>query len=425
MLTNLSNKFQYRDNRLFIEDIELGEIANKVGTPCYIYSASAIRERYRQYARAFLIAGLEAEIFYAVKACSNLEIIRLLANEGAGADVVSGGELLRAIKADVPAHNIVFAGVGKTKHEIGLGLKSGIRAFNVESEPELRLIERVAEQLGLSARISLRLNPGVNPHTHAYITTGQRGNKFGISYEQALELARYATKSPYLWLVGVQCHIGSQLHELEPIGESITRLVDLAQTIEKQNNCALEYLDIGGGLGVAYKLSEEQAASPEALAQLVANALAKYGRNWKILTEPGRWIVAEAGALLTEVLFLKRDSETNFAIVDAAMNDLIRPSLYQAYHEIAPLVEPLNSDLISYDVVGPVCESGDFLAQNRALPLLEEGMKLAILGAGAYGFSMSSNYNSRPRAAEILVEENNWRIIRSRETFEDLIRGEG
>ncbi|NWJ45589.1 MAG: diaminopimelate decarboxylase [Chloroflexi bacterium] len=425
MPINLPNKFEYRDNHLFIDNIELGEIANKVGTPCYVYSASAICERYRQYTRAFLIAGLEAEIFYAVKACSNLEIIRLLANEGAGADVVSGGELLRAMKAGVPAHKIVFAGVGKTAKEIELGLKSGIRAFNVESEPELRLIERLAKQLSLHARISLRLNPGVDPHTHAYITTGQRGNKFGISYEQALELARYATNSPYLWLVGVQCHIGSQLHELEPISEAANRLAELAQTVERQNNCALEYLDIGGGLGVAYRLAEEQAASPEALAQLVATTLARYGRNWKILAEPGRWLVAEAGTLLTEVLFLKSDTETTFAIVDAAMNDLIRPSLYQAYHEIVPLVEPLNSDLINYDVVGPVCESGDFLAQNRALPLLEEGMKLAILSAGAYGFSMSSNYNSRPRAAEILVEGDNWRSIRARETFEDLIRAEG
>jgi len=421
--------FSYREGQLYLEELKLSEIAREVGTPCFVYGANVLRQNYQRYTTAFAEAGLDLSVCYALKACSNLAVVRLFGEEGAGADVVSGGELFRALKAGIASDKIVFAGVGKTSAEIEMGLNAGIRAFNVESEPELELIEQRAKALERIARVSMRVNPDVEAHTHHYITTGKKANKFGMPVAQVTRLAGRVAKSPYLRLVGLQSHIGSQLLEVEPLAEALRVVAGLALKIERDENIALDYLDIGGGLGVAYNLREEQTASPEKLAALVKEVLADYPKSWPLLCEPGRWLVANAGVLLTEVLYLKEDgsddeNSPHFAIVDAAMNDLIRPSLYQAYHEIVPLQLEPDRELTNYEIVGPVCESGDFLAHARPLPGLQAGEKLAILGAGAYSFSMSSNYNSRGRAAEVLVDGTNWKIIRSRETYEDLVRGE-
>jgi diaminopimelate decarboxylase len=422
--TLLPPQFAYKNNQLWLEQVNLAEVAAQVGTPTYVYSAGAIRENYQTYTHAFKEAGLKLQLCYALKACSNLAVVGLLAKEGAGADVVSGGELYRALKAGVTHDKIVFAGVGKTVPEIDMALKTGVKAFNVESEAELYLIEQRAMAVGLNARVSFRLNPNVEAHTHHYITTGRDYNKFGLSPELVKKLAKYATKSPHLWLVGVQCHIGSQLLEIAPLGQAVAVLANLALEIEQENNIMLEYLDIGGGLGIAYNQREEQTASPVVLAQTVAAELAKFKRQWSLVAEPGRWMVGNAGVLLTQTLYLKENDTTRFAIIDAAMNDLIRPALYQAYHEIIPLKLPADAATLEYEVVGPVCESADFLAHGRQLPIISSGDYLAVLGAGAYSFSMSSNYNSRGRAAEVLVENNKWRVIRPRETYEDLIRTE-
>lgn len=422
--TLLPPYFAYQSDQLWLEQVNLTEIAQQVGTPTYVYSAGAIRENYQNYTHAFKEAGLKLQLCYALKANSNLAVVGLLEKLGAGADVVSGGELYRALKAGVSHDKIVFAGVGKTIAEIDMALKSGVRAFNVESEAELYLIEQRATAVGLNARISFRLNPNVEAHTHQYITTGRDYNKFGLSPEVVKKLAKYAAKSPHLWLVGLQCHIGSQLLDVAPIGQAVAVLANLAIEIEQENSIELEYLDIGGGLGIAYNQREEQTASAQALAQTVAAELGKFKHKWPLLAEPGRWIVGNAGVLLTQTLFLKENATAHFVIVDAAMNDLIRPALYQAYHEIVPLNLPTDATTQEYEVVGPVCESADFLAHGRQLPTITSGDYLAVLGAGAYGFTMSSNYNSRGRAAEVLVEDNKWRIIRPRETYEDLIRTE-
>ncbi len=421
--------FSYRHNQLYLEELKLADIAQEVSTPCFVYGSNVLRQNYRRYTTAFAEAGLDLSVCYALKACSNLTVVRLFGEEGAGADVVSGGELFRVLKAGIAPERVVFAGVGKTMAEIDMGLKAGIQAFNVESEPELELIEQRAKALGQVASVSVRVNPDVEAHTHHYITTGKKANKFGLPVSQIKRLAGRISKSSYLRLVGLQSHIGSQLLEVEPLAEALRVVASLALEIEQSENIQLDYLDIGGGLGVAYNLREEQTASPEKLAGLVKEVLADYPKRWPLLAEPGRWLVGNAGVLLTEVLYIKeteaRDNDSPcFAIVDAAMNDLIRPSLYQAYHEIVPLELTLDRELTSYEVVGPVCESGDFLAHGRSLPELCAGEKLALLGAGAYSFSMSSNYNSRGRAAEVLVDGEDWKVIRQRESYEDLVRGE-
>ncbi len=420
--------FAYRKNQLWLEGVKLDEVAAEYGTPCYIYSARGIREAFERYRSGFEAAGLDVTICYAVKANSNLAILRLLQSLGAGADVVSAGELYRALEAGIDPAKIVFAGVGKQRPEIEFALQKGIKAFNVESAGELALIERIALEARLphALGISIRVNPDVEAETHPYITTGKHSNKFGLAIEDAKQLALKVVASPVLKLRGLQMHIGSQLLKVQPIVDAFRRLVALAGEVEAISGQKLEYLDLGGGLGVSY--TGEQPADPAILAQAIAEVLKEAGRSYPLLTEPGRYLVAESGALLTEVLYLKSNEATNFAIVDAAMNDLIRPALYQATHKIVALALPKNSvaesNIQNYEVVGPICESGDWLGRNVALSDLEEGARLAILCAGAYGFTMASNYNSRPRAAEILIDGAQHRLIRRRETLEDLLAAE-
>ncbi len=421
-LNGLPPFFSYREGRLYLEEIPLEEIALGFGTPAYVYSAAALRDTYNCYIRGFAEAGLDLSVCYAVKANSNLSIIRLFGELGAGADVVSGGELYRALKAGISPNRIVFAGVGKTVAEMDYALQQEIGAFNVESASELALLEQRAADLNRIARVSIRVNPDVDAGTHPYITTGRHHNKFGLSPAGALELARLAAASPSLRLVGLQAHIGSQLLQVQPLVESFTRLLSLAAELEAEN-IELEHLDLGGGLGVTY--NDEQPEQPDQLATAIAAVLQEHGvtKKYRLMAEPGRYLTANAGTLLTKVLYLKQEDSTSptFAIVDAAMNDLIRPALYSAKHRIVTLDEAANSSQKTYEVVGPVCESGDFLGHEVPLPKLDEGDRLALLSAGAYGFSMASNYNSRLRPPEILIDGKEARLIRRRETYEDLV----
>lgn len=417
--------FAYREGQLWLEETPLAELAAQYRTPCYVYSARSIREAYKRYWDAFSEAGLRVSICYAVKANSNLAILKLLNALGAGADVVSAGEIYRALQAGIPPSRIVFAGVGKTAAEIDFALDKGIGAFNVESAGELALIARRAEVYHRPARsvaVSIRVNPDVEAGTHPYITTGKHTNKFGLAMDAARELALKVAESTPLRLRGLQMHIGSQLLQVQPVVEAFRRLLALAAEVEELIGHKLDYLDIGGGLGVSY--TGEQPEQPARLARAIAGVLAEAGRSYRLLTEPGRYIVGEAGALLTEVLYLKTNEEVNFAIVDAAMNDLLRPALYQATHKIVPLLKPEAEETGQYEVVGPVCESGDWLGRNVPLVNPREGTQLAILSAGAYGFTMSSNYNSRPRPPEILVDGAQHRLIRRRESFHDLVAAE-
>jgi diaminopimelate decarboxylase len=357
-----------------------------------------------------------------LKANSNLNIIRLFGEMGAGADVVSGGELYRALQAGIKPEQIVFAGVGKTAAEIDYALEQGLGAFNVESESELKLIEKRAASLAKIAPVSLRVNPDVEAHTHHYITTGRQHNKFGLNMEHALELARYAAKSASLRFVGLQSHIGSQLLEVAPLAEAFGRLVELTEKLEEAG-IAVEHLDLGGGIGVTYE--DEQPEQPARLAAAIVEVLKEHGglKKYKLMAEPGRYLTANAGLLLTNLLYLKQEAPDApcFAIVDAGMNDLIRPALYSAKHRILTLHNPENAEARTYDVVGPVCESADFLGRSVKLPELQEGDSLALLSAGAYGFSMASNYNSRPRPPEILVDGASYQLIRRRESYADLV----
>jgi diaminopimelate decarboxylase len=415
--------FAYREGQLWLEEVRLAELATTYGTPCYVYSARAIREAFERYRAAFAGTGLEATICYAVKANSNLAILRLLGQLGAGADVVSAGELYRARQAGIDPAKIVFAGAGKTAAEIDFALDQGIAAFNIESAGELALLERRAQARLTSPHtvaVSLRINPDVEAGTHPYITTGKHSNKFGLAPDEAKRLALAISQSSSLRLRGLQMHIGSQLLQVEPIVTAFGRLLALASEVEALTGHKLEYLDLGGGLGASY--NGEQPEPPDVLARAIAGLMAEQGRSYPLLAEPGRYIVAEAGALLTEVLYLKTNQEVNFAIVDAGMNDLIRPALYQATHKIVPLAAPASHEAsLDYEVVGPVCESGDWLGHQVPLANPAAGARLAILSAGAYGFTMASNYNSRPRPAEILVDGSNQRLIRRRETLQDLI----
>jgi diaminopimelate decarboxylase len=420
--TNLPPFFQYREGWLYLEDLALEEVATRFGTPSYVYSASALRKAYRRYTESFTQSGLNLNVCYALKANSNLNIIRLFGEMGAGADVVSGGELYRVRQAGVAPEKIVFAGVGKTVAEIDFALEQNIGAFNVESAPELNLIEHRAHTSGKSARVSLRVNPDVDAETHPYITTGKHQNKFGSSLATTKKLAHYAKNSASLQLVGLQMHIGSQLLQVRPVVESFRRLLALAEELEAEG-IKIEHLDLGGGLGVTY--NAEQPEQPDQLAQAIASVLREHSAldKYRLSAEPGRYLTANAGVLLTNILYVKQEDPESlrFAIVDAGMNDLIRPALYSAKHRIVPLHESGERESYVYEVVGPVCESADFFAHNLTLPELREGEAVALLSAGAYGFSMASNYNSRPRPPEILVEGSEARLIRRRETYQDLI----
>jgi diaminopimelate decarboxylase len=409
--------FIYRDRNLFVEDVDLEEIARAAGTPVYVYSATAIRDRYRLYDDAF--GETPHEVFYAVKANSNLGVLRLLASEGAGFDIVSGGELYRVLKAGGAPGRVVFSGVGKTREEVEYALSSGIHSFNCESEAELALIDSIASRLGTTARIAMRVNPHVDAQTHPYISTGLRDHKFGIDIT-AVE-AVYARAAQFTNLVaeGVSCHIGSQLLDTAPLKEALDAVLGLVERL-RANGVPIRHLDLGGGVGVPYQPEQEE---PDVSAHIRAVCARCEGHDLKLMMEPGRSIVGPAGALLSRVLYRKATETKEFVVVDAAMNDLIRPALYQAYHEIVPLRNHMPGT-VKADVVGPVCETGDFFARDREMANVMPGDFVALCTAGAYGFVQASNYNSRPRPAEVLVEGASWKFVRSRETFEDLIRGE-
>jgi len=408
-------EFRYREGVLACEDVPLSELAERFGTPLYVYSERSIRERFQALDAAY--ANVPHLICYAMKANDNLAIARMLGELGAGADVVSGGELFRARQAGIPANRIIFAGVGKTGREIEQAIDEDILLFNVESPAELVAIGEIAAAKRRVARISVRVNPNVDPQTHPYISTGLKKNKFGVSTEQVVSLYRQAFDHPYLEPVGIQMHIGSQLVHVQPIVDAVSRVIELVHEL-RSAGIVLRYFDIGGGLGIRYQ--DEQPEGPADLAERVLPLIAALGVT--LLCEPGRFIVGSSGALLTRVLYRKDNGVKSFAIVDAGMNDLIRPSLYDAHHEIWAVQPKTGEDVV--DVVGPICESGDFLAHDRALPPLAAGDLLAVLSAGAYGFAMASNYNARPRPAEVLVAGQAARLVRRRESYEDLIRAE-
>jgi diaminopimelate decarboxylase len=408
--------FAYREGRLWAEEADLARIAAAEGTPCYVYSRRAIETRYREYDAAF--GATPHTICYAVKANSNLAILRVLAELGAGFDIVSGGELFRVLQAGGDPAKVVFSGVGKTADEIDYALEHGLRTFNCESAPELELLSRIAHSRKVEARVALRVNPDVDAATHPYITTGLKENKFGIDIAAVEDIYERARALPGLRPDSVSCHIGSQILDPSSLVEAIGKMVALVERL-RARGFAIEHLDLGGGLGVPY---EEGERAPDIGGYIGKMCALTAGRNLHLFIEPGRSLVGEAGVLLTRVLFTKSNGGKDFVVVDAAMNDLIRPSLYRAYHRITPVVE--REGTMTADIVGPVCESGDFLAKNRTLPRVEAGDLLAVHTAGAYGFVMASNYNSRPRVAEILVEGAAHRVVRRRETLEDLVRGE-
>jgi diaminopimelate decarboxylase len=406
-----------RKGELYCEDVPVARLAREVGTPLYVYSRAALVNRFQAFAEAF--AGVPHLVCFAMKANGNLATLRLFASLGGGADVVSGGELFRALKAEVPPARIVFAGVGKSRDEIAYALKSDILMFNVESVPELHLVNAVAGEMGARARVALRVNPNVDPKTHPYISTGLQQNKFGIDIGQAEEAFALTRSLRHVEVVGVHQHIGSQITEVEPFVDAIGRVAELMRGL-RARGYGIRYLDIGGGLGITYH--DETPPIPREMAQAVLPIIRDLGCT--VVMEPGRFLVGNAGILVTRVLYVKPTPAKNFVIVDAGMNDLARPSLYNAYHAIQPVrPRPRNGTMVA-DVVGPICESGDFLAKDRELPAAEPGDLLAVMSAGAYGFSMSSNYNARPRPAEVLVGGDRYAVIRNRESYEDLIRGE-
>jgi diaminopimelate decarboxylase len=411
------NHFEYRERELHCESTPLRVIAEAVGTPTYVYSTHAILESFSAYDQAF--APVSRVTAYALKANSNLGVLALLARAGAGAEVFSGGELFRAVRAGVPPKKIIFAGPGKTREEMAEALKADILMFNVESPAELRQLDRVAQELGVRAPTALRINPGVDPQTHPYIATGLKTSKFGIPIARAREEYGAAQELKGIEVVGIHMHIGSQLTTAAPLAAAAARVAELVGPL-RSRGISIRYLDAGGGLGIRYK--DETPPTPREYAEVLLPIAKALGVT--LILEPGRSVVGNAGVLLTRVLYLKANDLKRFVIVDAAMNDLIRPSLYNAYHAILPVRATDDRTARAVDVVGPICESGDFLARDRELPVVEEGELLAVMSAGAYGFAMASNYNARPRAAEVLVQGNRFSIVRRRESYEDLIAGE-
>jgi diaminopimelate decarboxylase len=409
--------FHYKGDELFCEEVSIPHIVEEMGTPCYIYSHRTLIRHFHAFDNAF--HNIPHIVAYAMKANSNIAVLRLLAKEGSGADIVSGGELFRALKAGVPSNKIVFAGVGKSSEEIRYALESNILMFNVESHSEILQINEVAKTMGLRACVALRINPDIDPQTHPYIATGLKKSKFGIAADQALKEFASANQLPHIDVVGVHCHIGSQLTQVAPFVDAIKKVLALMQTLQSQG-VKIRYLNIGGGLGITY--SDETPPHPKDLAVAISPLLQT--ASCQIIMEPGRSIVGNAGILVTRVLSNKMGATKQFVIVDAAMNDLLRPSLYEAYHDIQPVLKNESAPVNTVDVVGPICESGDFLAKDRKMPQPQSGDLLAVMSAGAYGFTMASNYNSRPKTPEVLVKDDKIMVIRKRETYEDLIRGE-
>ena len=425
------HSFSYRDGVLYCEDVNLEELARRTGTPAYVYSVETIRSNFRRLDAA--LQPLDHMICYAVKACSNLAILNLLVREGAAFDIVSGGELFRVQKAGGRTDSCTFAGVGKTEEEITLALRRGIHCFNVESEPELERINEIAGRLKTKAPVAVRVNPDVDAKTHKYISTGKSRNKFGIGLDRAPDVYARAAELPHLDLRGVQTHIGSQILEPEPFAEAAAKLVPLVEFLRDQYGIGL--FSMGGGVGIVYDPALESGnpewwnssdhrkrITPEDYAAAIVPILKPLGM--RILFEPGRFMVGNAGVLLSTVQYVKRTPAKTFTVVDAAMNDLIRPALYEGYHEIVPLRERPDAELLTMDIVGPVCESGDFFALDREMAPLRQGDQIALMSAGAYGFVMSSTYNSRPLLPEILVEGDQACIVRKRQTYADLVKGE-
>jgi diaminopimelate decarboxylase len=408
---------EYRAHTLHCEDVPLPDIARREGTPCYVYSSAAILEKFRGYDEAF--GDAPHQVCYAVKANSNLAVLKLLADAGAGFDIVSGGELFRVLKAGADPGNVIFSGVGKTEQELNYALEHKIKSFNCESEPELALVDSLAARRGILAKVAIRVNPDVDASTHPYISTGLREHKFGIDIAHAEAVYERAKSFENISLDGVSCHIGSQILDIAPMQQVFEKMLALAERL-RARGLPIRSLDLGGGLGVPYKPGDTAPAIGEYIQAMCKSVC---GHGLEILIEPGRSIVAEAGVLLARVLYRKSNGAKQFVIVDAGMNDLIRPALYQSHHQIIPLREGAAGTMIA-DVVGPVCETGDFLARNREIAQVFPGDYLAVRTAGAYGFVASSNYNARPRPPEILVEGGQYRVIRQRETYEDLIRGE-
>ena len=408
--------FAYRDGILHAEDVSLKALAEEIGTPFYCYSSATLERHYKVMHDAF--AGTDHMICYAMKANSNQAVIRTMAELGAGMDVVSEGELRRALAAGVPARKIVFSGVGKTAREMALALREGIACFNVESEPELELLSEVAKRVGQRAAVSIRVNPDVDAKTHHKISTGKAEDKFGISYKRAREVYARAAALPAIDVAGIDMHIGSQITELEPFAKAFKLMGELTEELRSDGH-NIRHLDLGGGLGVPYRGTNDVPPHPDEYAAMVKKTLGHL--NLKFVLEPGRMIVGNAGVLVSRVIYVKDGTETHFVIQDAAMNDLIRPTLYDAYHEIVPVAEPAGGEPMMADVVGPVCESGDYLAKGRRLPRVEAGDLLATMTAGAYGAVQAGSYNTRPLVPEVLVKGGKWALVRPRQSYEELI----
>lgn len=414
----IDEEYRYRGGVLFCEDASLPSVAAKYGTPAYVYSRRSIERHYLAYETE--LSSIPHRICYAVKANSNIAVLQLLAGLGASFDIVSGGELYRVLRAGVSPDRIVFSGVGKTSDEIRYALLQGIHSFNCESEAELLAISKIASRAGRAALIAFRVNPDVDAVTHPYISTGLREHKFGTGISEVEALYEKAAKLPAIVVQGVSCHIGSQLLDLAPILESVDKVLALIHRL-RSSGVLIRHLDIGGGIGARYRPSDRTPCLSQFAAALKERLA---GHNLVLMIEPGRSIAAEAGVLLTRVILTKRNESKTFVVVDAAMNDLLRPSLYQAHHEIVPVLEIPSANLTELDVVGPVCETADFLARNRQMPHAEPGDLLAVETAGAYGFALASNYNSRPRPAEVMVDGSIIHLIRARESLSDLLRGE-
>jgi diaminopimelate decarboxylase len=408
--------FAYKDGTLHAEDVNLKALADEIGTPFYVYSTATLERHFKVMNDAF--AGTEHLLCYAMKANSNQAVLKTMAALGAGMDVVSEGELRRALAAGVPAHKIVFSGVGKTAREMALALKEGIACFNVESEPELELLSEVAQRVGQRASVSIRVNPDVDAKTHAKITTGKADNKFGISYNRASEVYARAAALPNIDVTGVDMHIGSQITELAPFEQAFKLMASLVEQLKSEGH-NIRHLDLGGGLGVPYRGDNDIPPHPDEYAAMVKRTLGHL--NLKYMMEPGRMIVGNAGILVSRVIYVKENEGHTFIIQDAAMNDLIRPTLYDAFHEIIAVDEQRNEETIEADVVGPVCETGDYLAKKRRMPKLQQGDLLATMTAGAYGAVQSGTYNTRPLVAEVLVKDAAWALVRPRQTYEELI----
>ncbi|MGD9157571.1 MAG: diaminopimelate decarboxylase [Desulfobacteraceae bacterium] len=408
--------FEYKDQELYCEDTKISEIAREIKTPFYLYSYATLERHFRVFNEAF--NGIDHITCFSMKSNSNGAILRMFSRAGGGVDIVSGGELYRALRAGVSPDKIVYSGVGKTAEEIEYALKSGILMFNAESPQEIMRLDEVAGSIGKKARIAIRVNPDVDPQTHPYISTGLKENKFGIDINKSFDEYVKASKMNNIEVTGVSCHIGSQLTKVDPFVDALKKVKELIAKLD-DTGIRIKNLDLGGGLGVTY--DDEKPPLPEEYAAALKETLGDMGLT--LILEPGRVIMANSGILVAKVLYTKANEDKNFAVVDAAMNDLARPSLYGSYHSIKP-VKMDSADIINVDIVGPICESGDFLAKNREMASLKQEDLIAVMSAGAYGFTMSSSYNSRPRVAEVMVKGDKYYTIRERETFEDLVKGE-